>query len=37
MNQTITSGKDFDKGAEILEGDDTAFVGLADFDVSGEA
>ena len=37
VNQAVATGKDFDKGAEILEGDDTAFVGLADLDIAGEA
>jgi len=35
--QAVAAGEDLDKGAEVLDGDDAAFVGLADLDLAGEA
>ena len=36
MAQTVATGKDLDKRAEVLNTRDDAFVNLADFDGSGE-
>ncbi len=36
MNQAVTAWEDFNKGTEILEGDDTTFVGLADFNIPSQ-
>ena len=36
MNQAVAAWEDFDKGTEILEGNDSAFVGLADFNIPSQ-
>ena len=37
MNETVAAWEDFDKDAEILEGDDATFVSFSDFNIPGEA
>ncbi len=37
MNETVAAWEDFDKDAEILEGNDATFVGFSDFDIPSQA